>query len=76
MVKEKEILFLNRDSINKSASGSKLIKKVIWELGQTDCENFVVVMLNTKLKPIGPNLASIGSIKGCMCSHGRSLKPR
>ena len=66
MVKEQEILLLNRDPINNSASCSKLIKKVIRELGQTDRENFVVVMLNTKLKPIGANLASIGRINGCM----------
>ena len=66
MVKEQEILFLNRDKITNSAFGARLIKKVIWELGQTDRENFVVVMLNTKLKPIGANLASIGSINGCM----------
>ncbi len=70
MVKEQEILFLNRDSINNSASGSKLIKKVIREIGQTDRENFVVVMLNTKLKPIGANLVSSGSLARC------TVKPR
>ena len=74
MVKEQEILFLNRDPINNSASCSKLIKKVIRELGQTDRENFVVVMLNTKLKPIGANLASIGSINGCMVQPREIIK--
>ena len=73
MVKEQKILFLKRDSINNSASCSKLIKKVIREFGQTDRENFVVVMLNTKLKPIGANLASIGSINGCMV-YPREIK--
>ena len=66
MVKEQEIRFLNIDYVSNNAAGSMLIKKVIRELGQTDRENFVVVMLNTKLKPIGANLASIGSINGCM----------
>ena len=74
MVKEKEIHFLNSDSIKNSASGSKLIRKVIREIGQTDRENFVVVMLNTKHKPIGANLASIGSINGCMVQPREIIK--
>lgn len=74
MVKEQEILFLNRDSINNSASSSKLIKKVIKELGQTDRENFVVVMLNTRLKPIGANLVSTGSLTRCMVQPREIIK--
>jgi DNA repair protein RadC len=35
---------------------------VIREIGQTDRENLVVVMLNTELKPIGANLVPIGSL--------------
>lgn len=74
MVKEQEILFLGGDSINNSASSSKLIKKVIRELGQTDRENFVVVMLNTKLKPIGANLVSTGSLAQCMVQPREIIK--
>lgn len=62
MVKEKEIHFLSDQTIHNSFSGSELIKNVIRRLGQTDRENFVVVMLNTKLKPIGTNLVSTGSL--------------
>ena len=74
MVKEQEILFLNRESINNSASSSKLIKKVIGEIGQTDRENFVVVMLNTRLKPIGANLVSTGSLTRCMVQPREIIK--
>jgi DNA repair protein RadC len=74
MVKEQEILFLGGDSINNSASSSKLIKKVIRELGQTDRENFVVVMLNTKLKPIGANLVSTGSLAQCTVQPREIIK--
>ena len=74
MVKEQEILFLNRDPINNSASGAKLIKKVIWELGQTDRENFVVVMLNSKLKPIGANLVSSRSLARCTVQPREIIK--
>ena len=35
---------------------------MIREIGQTDHENLVVVMLNTELKPIGANLVSSGSL--------------
>ena len=62
MVKEQEIHFLSDQAIHNSFSGSQLIKNVIRQLGQTDRENFVVVMLNTKLKPIGTNLVSTGSL--------------
>jgi DNA repair protein RadC len=62
MVKEREIHFLSDQTIQNSFSGSELIKKVIRQIGQTDRENFVVVMLNTKLKPIGTNLVSTGSL--------------
>jgi len=62
MVKEQEIHFLSDQAIHNSFSGSQLIKSVIRQLGQTDRENFVVVMLNTKLKPIGTNLVSTGSL--------------
>jgi len=74
MVKEQEILFLGRGSINNSASSSKLIKKVIRELGQTDRENFVVLMLNTKLKPIGANLVSTGSLAQCTVQPREIIK--
>jgi len=74
MVKEQEILFLNRDTITNSAFGARLIKKVIWELGQTDRENFVVVMLNTKLKPIGANLVSSGSLAQCTVQPREIIK--
>ncbi len=74
MVKEQEILFLNRDKITNSAFGARLIKKVIWELGQTDRENFVVVMLNTKLKPIGANLVSSGSLAQCTVQPREIIK--
>ena len=74
MVKEQEIFFLNRDPINNSASCSKLIKKVIRELGQTDLENFVVVMLNTKLKPIGTNLVYSGSLAQCTVQPREIIK--
>ena len=47
---------------------------MIREIGQTDRENFVVVMLNTKLKPIGANLTSIGSINGCMVQPREIIK--
>jgi hypothetical protein len=77
MVKEKEILFLNRDPINNSASCSKLIKKVIRELGQTDRENFVVVMLNTlNSKRSAPTWYLLGVLMGVWYIRGRSLKPR
>ena len=62
MIKEQEIHFLSDQAIHNSFSGSQLIKNVIRQLGQTDRENFVVVMLNTKLKPIGTNLVSTGSL--------------
>ena len=74
MVKEQEILFLNRDTITNSAFGARLIKKVIWELGQTDRENFVVVMLNSQLKPIGANLVSSGSLAQCTVQPREIIK--
>ena len=74
MVKEQEILFLKRDKITNSAFGARLIKKVIWELGQTDRENFVVVMLNTKLKPIAANLVSSGSLAQCTVQPREIIK--
>ena len=74
MVKEQEIRFLNRDSISNSAAGSRLIKKVIRELGQTDRKHFVVVMLNMKLKPIGANLVSTGSLTRCIVQPREIIK--
>jgi DNA repair protein RadC len=62
MVKEQEIHLCSGQTIHSSFSGSKLIKKVIRKLGQTDRENFVVLMLNAKFKPIGTNLVSIGTL--------------
>ncbi len=62
MVKEQEIKFLSDQEIHNSFAGSEVIRKVIRQTGQTDRENFVVVMLNTKLKPIGANLVSTGSL--------------
>jgi DNA repair protein RadC len=63
MVKEREIEFIKGvDQINNSVFGAQLIKQVIWQLGQTDRENFVVVMMNSKLVPIGANLSSVGGL--------------
>jgi DNA repair protein RadC len=44
------------------------------ELGQTDRENFVVLMLNTKLKPIGTNLVPTGSLTRCMVQPREIIK--
>ena len=74
MVKEQEIHFFSDQPIHNSFSGSELIKKVIRQLGQTDRENFVVVMLNTKLKPIGTNLVSTGSLNRCIVQPREIIK--
>lgn len=65
MVKERQIRFLGGDQITDCVYGSKLIREVIRSIGQTDRENFVAVMLNTKLVPIGANLVGLGGLDRC-----------
>lgn len=74
MVKEKKIRFLGNDQIGTSSAGSKLIKAVIGAIGQTDRENFVAVMLNTKNIPVGANLVAIGSLTQCMVQPREIIK--
>ena len=74
MVKEKEIRFLGKDRIENSSTGAKLIKAVIGAIGQTDRENFVVVMLNTKNIPVGANLVATGSLDRCMVQPREIIK--
>ena len=65
MVKERQIRFLGGDQITDCVYGSRLIREVIRAIGQTDRENFVAVMLNTRLVPIGANLVGLGSLDRC-----------
>jgi DNA repair protein RadC len=74
MVKEKKIRFLGNNQISTSSAGSKLIKAVIGAIGQTDRENFVAVMLNTKNIPVGANLVAIGSLNRCMVQPREIIK--
>jgi DNA repair protein RadC len=61
MIKEKEIGFGNH-AVSNHGIAADLIRKIIQELGQTDRENVVVAMLNSKNKVVGVNLVSIGTI--------------
>ncbi len=71
---EREKGFPGKDQIENSSTGSKLIKAVIGAIGQTDRENFVVVMLNTKNIPVGANLVAIGSLDRCMVQPREIIK--
>ena len=65
MIKEKELRFTTVGNVSTCIDGDKLIRHAISELGQSDRENFLVAMMNTKLEPVGVNLVAMGSLNRC-----------
>jgi DNA repair protein RadC len=60
------------DSVNEPGKGAEIVAKY---LGNTDREHLVVLLLNTKNKPIGLNTVSIGSLNSSMGHPREVFKP-
>ena len=65
MIKEREIRFVADSKVENCVAADKLMRHAIAALGQTDRENFMVAMMNVKLKPVGVNLVSMGGLSQC-----------
>jgi len=75
MIRDKQIRFLGNTRLIDPASGAKLVREVIRSIGQTDRENFVVVMLDTRLRPVGANLMSTGCLDKTVANPREVIKP-
>jgi len=67
VVRDKQIKF-RKEPVSNQTEGASFIKEVIKKLGQTDRENMVVVMLNSKNRVVGINLVSIGCLNASYAS--------
>ena len=67
VVRDKRIKF-RKEPVSNQVEGAGFIREAIKKLGQTDRENMVVVMLNTKNHVIGINLVSIGCLNASYAS--------
>lgn len=67
VVRDKRIKF-RKEPVSNCADGACFIREAIKKLGQSDRENMVVVMLNSKNHVIGINLVSIGCLNASYAS--------
>jgi DNA repair protein RadC len=67
VVRDKRIKF-RKEPVSNQVEGAGFIREAIKKLGQTDRENMVVVMLNSKNHVIGINLVSIGCLNASYAS--------
>jgi DNA repair protein RadC len=73
VVRDKQITF-RKEPVSNQNDGAGFIREVIKKLGQTDRENMVAVMLNTKNCVIGINLVSVGSLNASYASPREVFK--
>ena len=73
VVRDKQITF-RKEPVSNQNDGAGFIREVIKKLGQTDRENMVAVMLNTKNCVIGINLVSVGCLNASYASPREVFK--
>lgn len=74
LVKDKSISFSN-SRMNNSQEAQALIQRLIKTQGQSDREQFCVVLLNAKNDIIGLNIVSIGGLSSASVHPREVLKP-
>ena len=74
LVKDKSISFGQR-RMNNSQEAQSLIRSLIKTQGQSDREQFCVILLNTKNEIIGMNIVSIGGLSSATAHPREVLKP-
>ncbi len=74
LVKDKSISFGN-SRMNNSQEAQALIQRLIKTQGQSDREQFCVVLLNAKNDIIGVNIVSIGGLSSASVYPREVLKP-
>ena len=74
LVKDKSISFGQR-RMNNSQEAQSLIRSLIKTQGQSDREQFCVILLNAKNEIIGMNIVSIGGLSSATAHPREVLKP-
>ncbi|MFH1983209.1 MAG: JAB domain-containing protein [Pseudomonadota bacterium] len=74
LVKDKSLPFAN-DRLANSQQAQPIIKSLIETHGQSDREQFCILMLNTKNAIIGVNIVSTGSVSSAQVCPREVLKP-
>ena len=73
-IRDKQVKYQAR-GIDNSAILADAIRNVVDACGQNDRENFIVLMLDTKNKIIGTNIAHQGTVNACTVGVKDVLRP-
>lgn len=74
LVRDQDLPF-EQDKLSNSREAQSIIRKLIKTHGQSDREQFCVVLLNNKNEVIGLNIVSIGSVSVAYVCPREVLKP-
>ena len=77
LIREKKLSYslTKENEVSSPAVAAKIILKTIQAAGQTDRENFIVLMLNVKNQLTGSNVVSQGSLTAATISPREVFKP-
>lgn len=77
LIREKKLSYslTKENEVSSPAVAAKIILKTIQAAGQTDRENFIVLMLNVKNQLTGSNVVSQGSLTAATLSPREVFKP-
>ena len=74
LVRDEHVAF-EKNPLNNSAQATRIIQKLIETQGQSDREQFCIIMLNAKNVMIGVNIVSTGSLTAATVYPREVLKP-
>ena len=74
LIKDQDVIF-EPTSLSNSAQAQHIIRQLIETKGQSDREQFCIIMLNAKNQIIGLNIVSTGSLTSATVSPMEVLKP-
>ncbi len=74
LIKDQDVIF-EPTSLSNSAQAQNIIRQLIETKGQSDREQFCIIMLNAKNQIIGLNIVSTGSLTSATVSPMEVLKP-